>query len=239
MLTKIQKRQILTQVKAYEKNQRVQKTTIPFGKKEIELEIDPYVANPNIMNSGVQMVNYLIKHKKLIKGKIVTDMGTGSGILGIAAAKLGAKVVFMSDIDKAAVKNAKKNVSKLKLNNICTVLQGDLFENFKKTPKSDVQIFNHPFFADNPIKGKSWTKMMLGGTDLLKKYFQEAPKYSKTNAIYLMPWLTLADNYDSLDNDPGKRAGECGFRVVETTKQKPVNKGLQQAIFKIYKLKKK
>ena len=40
---------------------------------------------------------------------VVLDVGTGSGILGIAAAKLGAKKVVMTDIDYVAVKSAKHN----------------------------------------------------------------------------------------------------------------------------------
>lgn len=42
-------------------------------------------------------------------GKIVADVGTGSGILGIAAKKSGAKSVFMCDIDKDALKCASDN----------------------------------------------------------------------------------------------------------------------------------
>lgn len=41
--------------------------------------------------------------------KDVLDIGTGSGILGITAGVLGAKSVFMSDIDEIAVDSARKN----------------------------------------------------------------------------------------------------------------------------------
>ena len=48
--------------------------------------------------------------QKYIAGaNTVIDVGTGSGILGIAAAKLGAKKVVMTDIDYVAVKSAKHN----------------------------------------------------------------------------------------------------------------------------------
>lgn len=43
--------------------------------------------------------------------KTVYDIGTGSGILGITAAKLGAKKVYMSDIDEMAVQSARKNAA--------------------------------------------------------------------------------------------------------------------------------
>ena len=52
--------------------------------------------------------------KYLKKGDTLLDVGCGSGILGIVAAKLGAKV-FLCDIDSVAIKSAKEN---FKLNNI-------------------------------------------------------------------------------------------------------------------------
>ena len=57
----------------------------------------------------------------------VFDIGTGSGILGIAARKLGAKEVIEVDLDPIAVYAAKENVRLNKLNNI-KVLQGNLMD---------------------------------------------------------------------------------------------------------------
>lgn len=44
-----------------------------------------------------------------LKGKTVIDMGCGSGILSLAAAKMGAEKVYGIDIDEEAVIHAKKN----------------------------------------------------------------------------------------------------------------------------------
>ncbi len=58
-----------------------------------------------------------------VEGKSVIDIGTGSGILALASAKLGAKFVEAYDIDDNAVKSAKDNASlngfsdKLKIDN--------------------------------------------------------------------------------------------------------------------------
>ena len=51
-----------------------------------------------------------------IKGKRVADLGCGSGILGIAAALLGARQVFGIDIDKTAIKTAVFNAEKVNVN---------------------------------------------------------------------------------------------------------------------------
>ena len=47
-----------------------------------------------------------------VSGKTVLDVGCGSGILGIAAAKLGAKACVLTDLDPIAVTSAKHNAEK-------------------------------------------------------------------------------------------------------------------------------
>ena len=59
-----------------------------------------------------------------VKGKTVIDVGCGSGILGIAAAILGAKSVYMCDIDEQAVRFAKENAAQNGVE--CEIEQADL-----------------------------------------------------------------------------------------------------------------
>src|SRR5688500_18355439 len=56
----------------------------------------------------------------------VLDIGTGSGILAIAAAKLGAMRVLGRDIDPIAVKMAQENVERNGVQDRITVQQGSL-----------------------------------------------------------------------------------------------------------------
>ena len=60
-----------------------------------------------------------------LAGKTVYDIGTGSGILGIAAAKLGAYVI-MSDIDPTSVLTAKQNAEKNGVKDKVNILRADL-----------------------------------------------------------------------------------------------------------------
>jgi ribosomal protein L11 methyltransferase len=60
------------------------------------------------------------------KGDHVIDVGTGSGILSIAAAKLGAASVQAYDLDDVAVKSARMNVELNRAENIVTVKQNNL-----------------------------------------------------------------------------------------------------------------
>ncbi|PKM66967.1 MAG: 50S ribosomal protein L11 methyltransferase [Firmicutes bacterium HGW-Firmicutes-2] len=59
----------------------------------------------------------------------VADIGCGSGILAIAAVRLGAKSAIGVDIDENAVKIAKENVKHNALEDKVTICKGDLLEN--------------------------------------------------------------------------------------------------------------
>ena len=59
---------------------------------------------------------------------VVIDVGTGSGILGIAAAKLGAKKVVMTDIDYVAVKSATHNCELNGVADKCEVALNNLLD---------------------------------------------------------------------------------------------------------------
>ena len=73
-----------------------------------------------------------------IKGLHVIDTGCGSGILGIAALRLGAKDCLFRDIDASALNNLKENLS---LNEICgKVEQGSLLEGLSE--KFDLVLAN-------------------------------------------------------------------------------------------------
>ncbi|MCR3758200.1 50S ribosomal protein L11 methyltransferase [Clostridium felsineum] len=69
----------------------------------------------------------------------VFDIGTGSGILAIAAAKLKAKKVVGVDLDSVAVKAAKENIEYNNVDNI-EILHGNLMEVVKG--KADVIVAN-------------------------------------------------------------------------------------------------
>lgn len=75
-----------------------------------------------------------------VQGKdFVMDVGTGSGILGIACRKLGAKSVYMTDLDPNAVACAKHNVEINGVDN-CEVVECDLLE--KGVGRCDLLVAN-------------------------------------------------------------------------------------------------
>ena len=64
----------------------------------------------------------------LKEGDVVLDVGCGSGILGISAAKLGAKKCYLSDLDPIAVKSAKHNAFKSGVSEKVIVSEANLLD---------------------------------------------------------------------------------------------------------------
>ena len=73
-------------------------------------------------------------------GETVYDLGTGSGILALAAAGLGAAQVTGVDVDPVAVEEARRNVSRNKMNGRVRVVRGNLLENL--APGVDLVVIN-------------------------------------------------------------------------------------------------
>lgn len=81
-------------------------------------------------------------------GSTVFDIGTGSGVLAIAAAKLGAESVQAVDLDQVAVRVAKENVVINEVEQVVNVAAGDLLTGIHG--QADVIIAN--IIADVIIK---------------------------------------------------------------------------------------
>ena len=73
-------------------------------------------------------------------GQKVIDLGTGTGILAIAAAHMGARDVLAIDLDAVAVRVAKENVENNGFAGIIRVQQGDLLDHVDEA--ADVVVAN-------------------------------------------------------------------------------------------------
>ncbi len=108
---------------------------------EVIIEIDPGMAFGTGTHATTSMcVQFLEEYIKPDKAMKVFDVGTGSGILAITAAKLGAAEIQAADYDNVAVKVAKENVEENHETGKITVFQSDLLKNM--TGKADFIIAN-------------------------------------------------------------------------------------------------
>lgn len=108
---------------------------------ELIIELDPGRAFGTGSHPTTSLCLKLME-ENIYEGDSVIDVGTGSGILMIAADRLGASEIYGTDIDELAVESAKEN---LELNNIsedkAKVYKGDLIS-VVENKKFDVVVAN-------------------------------------------------------------------------------------------------
>lgn len=91
---------------------------------------------------GLALARHVLDHPGIVSGKRVLDLGAGSGIVAIAAAKAGAKHVLAADVDPYAIIATKLNAA---ANGVAVeTLEGDLTAG--KTLKVDVVLVGDLFY---------------------------------------------------------------------------------------------
>jgi ribosomal protein L11 methylase PrmA len=76
---------------------------------------------------SVNALQYLCE-QNLVRGRDVLDIGTGTGILGIIAGKMGARSVLCLDIDSEAIRVARENIRQNGLEAIVSVTHGNVHD---------------------------------------------------------------------------------------------------------------
>ena len=103
------------------------------------IEIDPGMAFGTGTHETTGMCVRLVE-KYVKPGMDVIDVGTGTGILAIAAAHMGAKDVLAIDLDPVAVRVAAENIRINHFEGVIRAQEGDLLEAVSET--ADVVIAN-------------------------------------------------------------------------------------------------
>lgn len=82
----------------------------PLGKTRFTIKIDPQMAfGTGHHQTTYMMMEAMMEIEDRIRGHVVMDMGCGTGVLGILAAKLHAAHVYGIDIDAVAAQSAYDN----------------------------------------------------------------------------------------------------------------------------------
>lgn len=106
----------------------------PVDSDELIVELDPGMAfGTGTHPTTVMCMQALEKYVR--KDDVVVDVGTGSGVLSIGAAMLGAKSVHALDLDEVAVTAAKENIELNKMHDIIQVTHGNLLESIHIEPQ--------------------------------------------------------------------------------------------------------
>lgn len=97
----------------------------PLGPDELLVRMDPGMAFGTGTHPSTQLCLVLME-QYLRPGDTLFDVGTGSGILSVAAVRLGASRVVASDTDAVAVRATQENAALNTLENAIEVVQGSI-----------------------------------------------------------------------------------------------------------------
>jgi HemK-related putative methylase len=112
----------------------------------VPLLVLPQVFNPVLLRTGAFMARALAQQS--LADRAVLDMGTGSGIGAVFAARGGARVTAV-DINAEAARCARINALMNHVDDRVDVRQGDLFEPVRGQ-RFDLVLFNPPFYRGVP-----------------------------------------------------------------------------------------
>ncbi len=99
---------------------------IRLRRGQIPIDITPGMAFGTGTHATTILCIQALEERLKKRGRSVLDVGTGSGILSIIAAKLGAREVWGIDIDGVALENARENVEKNQVSDIVTLRKGSI-----------------------------------------------------------------------------------------------------------------
>jgi len=158
-----------------------------YSYKDITILVFPGVFHPGFYFSTKILLKYLEKIE--LNQKYILELGAGTGLISIFAAKRGG-FVTASDISLTAVYNIEKNVKMTDAN--VEVVHSDLFDD---TPnrRYDYIIINPPYYKKTPSSEKEFA--WFGGDDFqyFRKLFSQLGNnvYENTNVI-----MVLSDEAD-------------------------------------------
>jgi release factor glutamine methyltransferase len=133
--------------------------------------------------------------------EVVLDLGTGSGILAVLAAKTAGSVVAV-DLNPYAIRCAKENAKHNRMMSKISFLQSDLFSAFAAGTQFDVVLFNAPYLPSEKDEQDTWIgRSWAGGANgrkIVDRFIAETPRYLKLNGRILLMQSTLTGIQETL-----------------------------------------
>ncbi|MGO1370021.1 50S ribosomal protein L11 methyltransferase [Senegalia sp. (in: firmicutes)] len=156
--------------------------------EEIIIEMDPGMAfGTGTHETTMMCVRQLEKH--IHQFDTVFDIGTGTGVLAIASAKLGAVNTIAIDLDQDAVSVAKQNVVKNGVSNTVQVKYGNLLD---------------------IIDGKANVIVANIVADIIKILSEDIKRFLEDDGVFISSGIIL----DKVD-DVRKSLEENGLKVID------------------------
>jgi release factor glutamine methyltransferase len=131
-----------------------------------------------------------------LRDKEVLDLGTGSAVLGLICAQMGAHVTLV-DIEDSALRNAEAAARKLNL--AIKTAKSDIFSNV--TGGFDVVLFNPPYLPSNEMRDRA-VDGGIGGRELIDRFLKELPFHLNKNGFALLLVSSLNEPHLIIDSHP-------------------------------------
>jgi methylase of polypeptide subunit release factors len=136
-------------------------------------------------------------------GSVVIDVGTGSGILSIIAAKLGASRVYGVDAADETVQVATANAVAHGVADKVEFAQGDMFDPIDPSVEADVVIGDVSGIPDDIASASGWFPSGLSGgptgAELPMRMIEESKRLLKKGGRLFLPTGSLQDENSILD----------------------------------------
>ena len=192
-----------------------------FVYNDITTQIFPGVFHPGFFHSTKFILSYL-KDQDLA-GKSFLELGCGSGLVSIVAAKAGSNVTS-SDLSLRALENTKHNAN---LNNVfLKIVYSDLFDGIDKI-QFDWIVINPPYYARKPESEQDLAWFCGENFEYFRKLFASLKEYTHAASQVIMV-LTKGADVATIE----AIAKECTFEL-ELLKENPVFFDEKDFLFRI------
>ena len=171
--------------------QRVSRGTVTVH--GMTCSLSPDVFNPKLYVT----TSFFLSSLRVGAGDRVLDMGTGSGMLAVAAARRAREVVAV-DINPAAAAVAARNAENNGVGKNMSVLCGDLFSPLGEEDLFDVILFNPPYL-EGRIERPFDYALYDPGKGLLRRFFAEAGGHLLPSGYIQMVYSSIAGPEEAVE----------------------------------------
>jgi release factor glutamine methyltransferase len=151
----------------------------------MRLSVRPTVFHPRYFISSERFANFISGLD--LRGKRVIDVGTGTGILAIAAARAGSESVIATDINPNAALSARDNARHNGAGDRVTAVCMDLLSGLGPIPTFDIIISNPPKHAQEPrdLADRGW-HAGPGHRDIAELFNEAYERLKPGGCLYVM-----------------------------------------------------
>ncbi|MBK8921757.1 MAG: methyltransferase [Saprospirales bacterium] len=151
----------------------------------LRLTIPPGVFHPGVFFSTPIFLRYLETID--LQDKKILDIGTGSGVMALFAARKGARAAAL-DIHPLAVETARRNAATLQLQ--LAVWQSDLFDALP-AQQFDYVLINPPYYPRTPETDAERAFFAGENLEYFEKLFHQLPDYIHAGSRI---WMILSED---------------------------------------------